>query len=195
MPDRLPSEWYQPQGMRAISYRCGHCDAYVASDKGWYMNNVDNNHVSVRVCPLCNRPTFFEPGQQYPGVPSGEAVKNLPAEIEALYNEARHCTAAGAHTAAVLTARKVLMHIAVDQKATPGQSFLDYVEYLASHGFVPPNGRGWVDRIRAKSNEANHEIVIMKQKDAEELLIFLGMLLKFIYELPSYIVQSPPSKP
>ncbi len=31
---------------------------------------------------------------------------------------------------------------------------------------------------------ATHEIVIMNQSDAEELINFAGMLLKFIYEYP-----------
>jgi len=46
------------------------------------------------------------------------------------------------------------------------------------------NGKEWVDIIRNKGNEATHEIVIMNQSDAEELINFAGMLLKFIYEFP-----------
>ena len=61
------------------------------------------------------------------------------------------------------------------------------VEYLAANGFVPPNGRGWVDHIRKKGNEATHEIVFMTDKDAQELLAFSEMLLKFIYEFPSRV--------
>jgi len=48
------------------------------------------------------------------------------------------------------------MSIAVAQGAKEGQSFLSYVEYLANAGYVPPNGRHWVDHIRTKGNEANH---------------------------------------
>ena len=118
-------------------------------------------------------------------------MRNLPREVDALYSEARCCTAAGSPTAAVLAARKLLMHIAVDRGAKPGGSFLDYVEYLAGKGFVPPDGKGWVDHIRKKSNEANHEIVIMNSADSEELITFVEMLLKFIYEFPSRVPQAP----
>jgi hypothetical protein len=44
-----------------------------------------------------------------------------------------------------------------------------------------------VDHIRKKGNEANHEIALMTRVDAEELLSFSEMLLKFIYEFPSRI--------
>ena len=79
------------------------------------------------------------------------------------------------------------MNIAVAQGAKQGESFIAYVEYLANSGFVPPNGRGWVDHIRSKGNEANHEIRLMSQPEAEELISFLEMLLKFIYEFPSKV--------
>jgi hypothetical protein len=76
------------------------------------------------------------------------------------------------------------MNLAVAQGATPGDTFIAYVEHIAQKGFVPPNGRAWIDHIRTKGNEANHEIVLMKPEDAEELVSFLEMLLKFIYEFP-----------
>jgi len=53
------------------------------------------------------------------------------------------------------------------------------------------DGKGWVDHIRKKGNEANHEIVIMKKGDALDLITFIEMLLKFIYEFPSRIPPKP----
>jgi hypothetical protein len=35
---------------------------------------------------------------------------------------------------------------------------MEYIEHLANNGFVPPKGRGWVDHIRKKGNEANHVV-------------------------------------
>ena len=49
----------------------------------------------------------------------------------------------------------------------------------------------WVDHIRKKGNEANHEITLMTDKDAKDLIVFLEMLLKFIYELPNLSQQEP----
>lgn len=79
------------------------------------------------------------------------------------------------------------MNIAVAQGAKAGETFLTYVDHLAETGYVPPNGRGWVDHIRKKGNEANHEIKLMVQADAEELIAFTEMLLKFIYEFPNRV--------
>jgi Domain of unknown function (DUF4145) len=83
-------------------------------------------------------------------------------------------------TSAVLTCRKLLMHIAVEKGAPTGQSFLEYVEYLAEKHYVPPDGKGWVDHIRTKGNEANHVIKIMSSDDAKDLIEFSEMLLKFV---------------
>ena len=100
------------------------------------------------------------------------------------------CVSNGSHTAAVLCCRKLLMHIAVAQNADVGKSFIEYVEYLADSGYVPPNGRSWVDHIRKKGNEANHEIRLMQVGDAQELISFSEMLLKFIYEFPQRVPKT-----
>jgi hypothetical protein len=77
------------------------------------------------------------------------------------------------------------MHIAVAQDAPEGESFFAYVRYLDDNGYLPPEGHIWVDSIRQKGNEANHEIVLMDREDAEELIDFLQMLMTFIYEFPA----------
>jgi hypothetical protein len=83
------------------------------------------------------------------------------------------------------------MNIAVAQGHQPGRKFIEHIEFLAGKGFVPPNGSGWVDHIRRKGNEATHEIHMMTRPDAEELLVFIEMLLKFIYEFPSRVPSTP----
>ena len=72
---------------------------------------------------------------------------------------------------------------------------MEYVQYLADKGFVPPNGKGWVDHIRKKGNEATHEISHMERGDAEELIAFAEMLLKFIYEFPAKVPAAQPQAP
>lgn len=147
---------------------------------------------TIFICPLCEAPTLFtNDGRQEPGVAPGAPVANLPPDVEALYDEARRSLAASAPTAAVFTFRKLLMSIAVAQGADPGKTFIEYVEHLSAAGFIPPGGRGWVDHIRQKGNEANHEIRVMASADAEELISFLEMLLKFIFEFPARVPASP----
>jgi hypothetical protein len=148
--------------------------------------------VFVYLCSHCRQPTYFDAtGGQVPGVPHGNAVDSVPDDIATLYDEARNAFSVGAYTAAVLTCRKILMNIAVAQGAKEGESFLSYVEHLADAGYVPPHGKGWVDHIRRKGNEANHEIRVMSREDAEELISFLEMLLKFIYEFPARVPATP----
>jgi hypothetical protein len=47
--------------------------------------------------------------------------------------------------------------LGVAEGAKEGLSFQAYVDHLSAKGYVPPNGKGWVDHIRKKGNEANHE--------------------------------------
>jgi hypothetical protein len=169
-------------------YVCGHCGNVVASATGFVS---DVGGCILFICPHCNKPTYFEPNKQIPGVAPGTEVPHLPDDIQALYREARNCVAVASYTAAVLTCRKLLMSIAVAQGAEPGKTFISYVEFLAKKGYVPPNGQGWVDHIRTKGNEANHEIVLMFSDDAVDLISFSEMLLKFIYEFPNRVPKTP----
>jgi hypothetical protein len=155
---------------------------------GFHSNDrIEGNRGFLYICPHCEKPNFFHADIQVPGASPGNEVAHLPEDVAALYREARNAVSVGACTASVLACRKLLMNIAVSQGAKEGESFLSYVEYLAKSGFVPPNGKGWVDHIRSKGNEATHEISLMSSKDAEELISFSEMLLKFIYEFPNRV--------
>lgn len=151
------------------------------------MGYYSHSNQYVYICPHCDKPTHFHGPYQTPGTPPGRPVSHLPPEINSLYDEARTCAGAGAHTGSVLLCRKLLMNIGVQEGAAEGKSFVHYVDFLADKGYIPPNGRGWVDHIRKKGNEATHEIALMTKADAEELLTFTEMLLKFVYEFPSSI--------
>lgn len=170
-------------------YECAYCGHLVSSNKGFALSDraFNTTHPGVTICPDCKCPTFHYPRAQtrIPGTVFGRAVAHLPKDIEQLYEEARTCTSSQCFTASVLLLRKLLMNIAVAQGAAEGLTFVKYVDHLADKGFVPPNGRQWVDHIRKKANEATHEIVKMHSKDAENLMVFMEMLLRFIYEFPN----------
>ena len=193
MENKIVNNWSGITGVNPHSYTCGYCGKSVASDRGWQTDAGSERHRAViYICPLCKQPSYFYGEEQTPGVSYGNDVSHLPPDIEALYREARICVASSSYTASVLTCRKLLMSIAVSQGAAEGKTFVHYVEHLASKGYVPPNGRGWVDHIRKKGNEANHEIVLMTKPDAEELISFTEMLLKFVYEFPSRVPGTSP---
>jgi hypothetical protein len=179
--------WYQLQAVPPNQFTCWKCGNKVGSDRGWYTSQFSAPYVAIYVCPVCCSPNYFFKGIQHPGVPPGNDVRNVPQDVEALYKEARSAVAASAYTAAVLACRKLLMNVAVSKGANPNLRFVEYVEHLAAEGYIPPNGRSWVDHIRKKGNEATHEIQLMTIEDADELITFCEMLLKFVYEFPARV--------
>jgi hypothetical protein len=91
--------------------------------------------------------------------------------------------------------RKLLMHVAVEKGADTGESFVKYIDYLQQKHYTPPSSDDWVDSIRKRGNEANHQIVLMKSTDARDLIAFSEMLLKFIYEFPGKMPAKPAAAP
>lgn len=172
------------------TYTCGYCDRVVGPDLGYQADNDSNGRIYI--CSYCRQPSYFYGNEQTPGVAFGEDVHHLPADVMGLYTEARKCMSVSSYTAAVLTCRKILMNVAVSKSAKEGEAFIDYVTFLADNHYVPPGGKGWVDHIRKKGNEANHEIKLMSRNDAEELISFIEMLLKFVYEFPARIQPAAP---
>lgn len=190
-------EWKNVTRVDSKQYICGHCGNSLVSDQGYEASSrVPDLRGYIYICHYCSFPTFFGIGEsQIPGPIYGNSVKDVPDKnVESLYDEARKCMSCNAFTAAVLSCRKLLMNLGVSKGAKEGLPFIDYVEYLSNKGFVPPNGKDWVDHIRKKGNEANHEIAVMKREDAEELIDFIEMLLKFIYEFPATVKKKIQSK-
>lgn len=190
------SNWQNTARQTSCKYKCYNCGSLVASEIGYghQEHSARGSLEFIYICPHCHNPTYFPVGNQIPSPLLGEEVDNLPDNVKQLYKEARKCTGAGAYTAAILACRKLLMHIAVEKGAKPGESFKKYVEYLAAKGYIPPDGKEWVDHIKDKGNEANHEIVLMSQEEAKDLITFLQMLLLFIYDFPNKVKAKTTSK-
>lgn len=182
------TNWNEPKRAHGRQYTCAFCGNRVGPSMGY--PNGRGDALAILICPTCDKPTYFEGPTQTPAPLMGNDVKNVPTGIKSLYNEARACTGTKAYTAAVLACRKILMHIAVDKGATPGAKFIEYVEYLGNKHYVPPGSEDWVDHIRNKGNEANHEIAIMTDADALDLISFVEMLLRLIYEFPGRIPKN-----
>ena len=169
---------------------CGYCGQNVAPNTGYTLscrNGSSRDVAYIYQCPHCQNPViyFIDTEETIPGAAFGRDVKNLPENIHALYNECRTCYANQCYTSAQMIARTLLMHIAVEQGAEPGLSFVKYVNYLDDNGYIPPNGKKWVDFIRTSGNVANHEIVIKEKEETEKVITFLSTLLLVIYELPN----------
>lgn len=188
--------WRSVTSNEPIDWVCGYCGNIVGGTSGYKRelraDSSEFDHSKIYICPRCERPTAFICSgggrvDQVPGPMEGSSVQGLPETVSALYDEIRKCIQAGANTSAVLSSRKMLMHIAVDRGAAEGMTFNEYIGYLDQAHYIPPDGRAWVDEVRKRSNEQNHEIAIATREDAVQLLDFIEMLLRFIYEFPARI--------
>ncbi len=190
------AHWAQASGVDGELFVCGYCGSEVAPTLGWSTNEVPKSH--IKICPRCNAPTFFSyRGGQYPGPLIGRAFRILPNDVNALYLEARASTAARAYTGAMMLCRKILMHVAVEKgileegEKTRNLSFLECVNWLIEQRYAPRGAENWVDYIRERGNEANHEIVVMTEKDAGPVIFFTEALLSGMYELEGLVPQLP----
>ncbi len=191
--------WCQIQALENAQFTCGYCGYKVSSDRGYKIgHNKDGSGAQaggVFICPNCFGPTFIDiQGDKFPGHSFGNKISHLPADINDLYEEARICTSQNCFTATVMICRKLLMNVAVDLEAEENLRFIEYVIYLSDKGYVPPQGKHWIDHIRKKGNEANHEIKIMNNDDARDLIVFTEMLLKFNYEFPKMVPTEDPAE-
>jgi hypothetical protein len=182
-------KWNQSQEIPSLTYVCGYCGDKVGPNRGYtasYQKDRNARSVYTWLCSSCSQPTFWDvDGRQWPGVAFGAAVEALPTDIQTLYDEARRCMSVAAYNTAVMACRKLLMHIAEDRGAGGNRTFKQYLDWLVENHYVPPGGEGWVDRIRDHGNNANHEIELIDQQQAEQTLSFTEFLLKFVYELPA----------
>lgn len=187
-------EWHQYIGIPRRSFTCGHCGNLVAQDRGYIGNSRSGHKGLIYPCPNCSNPTYIDgEGKQHPAVRIGREVTGIDdSEVESLYKEARDCSSVGAYTGTILICRKILMNLAVHQGADAGKSFIFYIDYLNDNGFVPPNGKAWVDEIRKKGNIATHEAPSPSEGDASQIITFIEMLLRFVYEFPSMVTNENP---
>ena len=187
-------KWINSEEIPSKKYKCGYCHSPISSQKGYVQTGKSSNMgqsyervmAHIYICHECDNPTYFDyNGKQFPGNLYGNKVKHIDKpEVEKLFNEAKLTFSVGAYTATVMCCRKLLMNIAVTEGADENLNFYQYVTYLNDENYIPPKGKEWVDAIRKLGNEANHNIEFKEQNEAERILNFIEMLLRFIYELP-----------
>lgn len=192
-------EWKGVQREGKKQYICCFCGSAVASEFRFarYSTFGSSSHIDaeVYICPFCENATYFpneyETGvAQIPGPKPCGVVFDLPENVSSIYEEARSCFSVNAFVGSALCSRKLLMNIAADKGAKAGESFTYYVDYLANKGFVPSDCQENLDHVRKKGNEATHELPAIEAEDAFELLVFLEIVLKMIYEFPAALKQS-----
>ncbi|MCR4399425.1 MAG: DUF4145 domain-containing protein [Syntrophomonadaceae bacterium] len=194
--------WSGATRISSRAYTCGYCGLEVASSFGYeavaktMVGAATQKAAFIRICPHCSRPTFFEGNMRVPAAMFGRHVSKVSDPgVAAMYDEARRCIGCGAYTAAVMCCRKLLLHVAVAQGASPDMPFHECIDFLAQRHFIPANVREWADRLRAAESEASHEIAIMSEDDARVLVSLVEMLLTIVYEFPARIeTLKPPAR-
>ncbi|WP_443660141.1 DUF4145 domain-containing protein [Clostridium algidicarnis] len=187
--------WLESEELPSKEFTCYSCGSNICSDEGYkYIEDIPKefpyfeNTLYIYICHKCKAPTHFnKEGKQVPGSLYGENVLYLPQDVGEVYNEARKCFSVKAFTSAVLCCRKILMNISCEKGADEGKKFEYYVNYLNDKGYIPPDGKEWVDKIRKLGNQATHKLEIKSQEDAELAINFTSMLLKLIYEFPNLL--------
>lgn len=187
--------WNNVEELSSRVYTCYNCGHNISSNEG-YRYFVDTGLEfsnlecisNIYICHNCNSPTYFDgDGNQYPGAKYGNEVQYLPEEVKTVYDEARNCFSVNAFTSSVLCCRKLLMNISCTVGASEGLRFVQYVDYLDNKGYIPPNGKKWVSKIKKLGNDGTHKIENRSEEDAILAIQFTSMLLKFIYEFPKLL--------
>ena len=177
------------------SYTCGHCKTKVS---GMVLASAPNSTGPTRwlMCPNCHDGSVLtNKGTIQPNVPFGPDIQGVPDDTYKAYNEARSCFSVNGFTACELICRKILMHVAVDKQAQPGDSFEKYINYLENQGYITPPMKRWVDLIRKHGNESTHELPNPDKVRAEGTLMFTAELLRLIYEMDHLAGQYTPKSP
>jgi Domain of unknown function (DUF4145) len=185
------------EAIEPVRWECASCGSLVAanvgvkgSQSGWVGSPGHEPHFLV-FCPGCGNPThLIWPGttsaQQYPRPTYGVGVNGIPDKhVAELFRESRKCITAGCYTAAVLACRKLLMHVAVSLGAPVDKGFAFYAVYLKDNHHITPASEGWVNAIKERGNEANHEIRMATNEEAKDIVDFCTMLLQTVYEYPA----------
>jgi hypothetical protein len=165
----------------SVSIICGSCSLGVAAEVVW-QSKVHTRRTAM-VCPSCAEPSVrLASGAVYPTAPAGGTVKNLPADVEQAWREARTAHAVAAYTASEIMCRKILMHLAVDvAQSKAGKTFVDYIDDLERAGYIATGLTPTVDTIRGRGNAANHELPASTEAESLTTLGITEHLLTSIY--------------
>lgn len=169
------------------SFICWNCNNKIASEKGYATidtNHGGNKHYSfIYICPHCNAPIITDDDNKIVFLPlPGKEINKLPENILVVYFEIRKCMQSGCFNGAIMLMRKLIMHIAVEEGAKEGKSFIEYIDYLFENGIIPKKSKNKSDSIRTLGNSTNHEIENRTQEEAENCFEFIELLLKVNYE-------------
>jgi Domain of unknown function (DUF4145) len=165
------------------TFVCGNCSTKVTGAVISAYDKVDGPILWL-LCPSCaDGSVKCRNGVIYPISTEKPDLQGLPEDTEKAFTEAYGCFSIKAYTACELICRKILMHVAVDKGAKPGDTFEHFIDYLEAKGYVTPPMKPWVHRIRLNGNESTHELKSPDELRTKDTLLFTSELLRLIYEM------------
>ena len=192
----IRGNWSGQEDIGTIAFTCGYCGRLCAASQGYVARSggprgVEPYHAFIVTCAGCNAPTLIDvEGKHFPPRPAGRAITGLPEAIGNLYDEARACITANAHTGCTMICRVILMHVAADQTGTKPQSYQKAVTALHDNGVIASKMVDWVSHVKDVGNDANHDLDPVSEEEAMRVLLLVETLLSVVYEAPKRIADA-----
>ena len=176
------------------AFICPYCNVRVRATSDARISDGQTGLILYHIfkCPQCHMPvTISREGIVIPPTQflPFEDIHFLPNQIGKMYKECRKAFQCECYYSVVMVARSLLMHIAADKGAESGLKFVQYIDFLVTQGYIAPQGRPWVEKIRALGNQFIHELDEATQNEAEKAIVFISQLLKNVYELPQMAME------
>jgi hypothetical protein len=178
--------WQGISNVRPASFTCWNCGNKVSSEKAYQSYDTYNpTHVgsTIYICPHCKAPVVLDDEKKQIVLPlPGKEISKLPENILVVHSEIRKCMQSGCFNGAIMLMRKLIMHIAVEEGAEEGKSFVEYIDYLYNNGNIPKKSKNKSDSVRTLGNNTNHKIENRTQEEAQNCFELVELLLKVNYE-------------
>jgi hypothetical protein len=165
-----------PKTLTYDTLECGQCGNYMFVF--WSASTSGRGHNAMhdyRVLP------WHKSTSSYP--------EHWPADVGHYWLEARRSIEGKNWTAAALMARSAVQLIARSHAAT-GKNLKEEINDLANKGLILPSMREFAHEVRVLGNEGTHPqpgTTGTNERDAKDVVEFLGLLMTVMYDLPKQI--------
>ncbi|MEK6824156.1 MAG: DUF4145 domain-containing protein [Nanoarchaeota archaeon] len=178
------AHWESISNRVSKSFICWNCNKQVASEKAYATYDPSIRYSSfIYICPHCNAPNIYDDEKREVLLPlPGKEINKLPENILVVYSEIRKCMQSGCFNGAIMLMRKLIMHIAVEERAEEGKNFIEYIDYLYNNGNIPKKSKNKSDSVRTLGNNTNHKIENRTSEEAQNCFELVELLLKVNYE-------------
>lgn len=119
-----------------------------------------------------------------------ELSYEIPEAIQNILREAKITFSAQCYRASAVMSRRVLEAITVDKGESEGK-LANRIKNLITKGILDKNLGEWATEIRLIGNSGAHfdPITKIEKHDAEQIILFIEELLKYVYVMPSEIAK------